>query len=173
MIKYWFNIIWVFIKKKNFDRSKHKNKQQKIFPTQKTESSYFGFFIPPMIFCTCFQNHFGFLRTSYVKFSRLRCCQISSSRDAMSSLRTFFVTRARCLARTVRCLLQSLKFSTQCKAASEAILSVKSILTFFNKSAICHLTFSLTSWVHPQVLNRSRAFLSSVVAATDWSQKFF
>ena len=126
-----------------------------------------------MISYTCSQNHSGFSRTSCVKSNRLRYWQIPASCDEMLSLKTFFVTRPSCLARRVWCWLQNLKFSIQYKVASKAIPSIKFILTFFDKKAIYHSTFSLTSWVHPQLLNRSRAFASFVLAATGWPRKFF
>lgn len=70
----------------------YKNKQQKIFPTQKTESNYSDFFISAFIFCTGSKNYFGFLHPSRVKSSRLRCYQILVSCDIKFFLRTFFIT---------------------------------------------------------------------------------
>lgn len=140
MIYYYLNIY----KKKNFDCLKHKNKQQKIFPIQKTESSYFGFFIQLIIFYTCFQNHFRFSDTSFVKFNRLRYCQILFSCNALSSLEIFFVLKSRHLIRRILCLLQNLKFFTKSKATSEIILFVKYLLIFLDKKTICNSTFILT-----------------------------
>lgn len=120
-----------------------------------------------MIFYTCFQNHFNLLYTNSQKSSRLWYCQITSLHDIKFSLETYFFMRPKSLARRDRCLLQIFKFSTQCKVASKVIPSIKSILIFLNKTAICYSTFSLTCWIYLQLLNRSYKFTSSVVATSD------
>lgn len=140
MIYYYLNIY----KKKNFDCLKYRNKQQMIFLIQKTESSYSGFFIRLIILCTCFQNHFGFSDTSFVKSNRLRCCQMLFSCNVISSFKIFFVLKPRYLIRRIWCLLQNLKFFTKNKATSEIILSIKYLLIFLDKRTICYSTFSLT-----------------------------
>lgn len=112
------------------------------------KNSYSDLLFLSMVSSTSSTNYSSFFTIGWLNISADCCYQIRSNCDVKSITRIFLVTRPTYQTRKKRCLLQGLKFSNQCKAASEAIVFVISRLIFFDKRRICHSMFSLTSGVH-------------------------